>query len=97
MQNSFDLPKILPFFVNFFAKNYLVRPLTEYFWNSKQTEIFLNTYQQKRAFSELKDFEEKLRNDLFKILHDAFEYFNLHSSCQERFPNFGDFNALLYE
>jgi hypothetical protein len=51
---------LVPFFVNFLAKNYLVRPLTEYFWNSKQTEIFLNTYQQKRAFSELKDFEEKL-------------------------------------
>jgi hypothetical protein len=51
---------LVPFLVNFFAKNYLVRPLTEYFWNSKQTEIFLNTYQQKRAFSELKDFEEKL-------------------------------------
>jgi hypothetical protein len=51
---------LVPFLVNFFAKNYVVRPLTEYFWNSKQTEIFLNTYQQKRAFSELKDFEEKL-------------------------------------
>jgi hypothetical protein len=50
----------VPFLVNFFAKNYLVRPLTEYFWNSQQTEIFLNTYQQKRAFAELKDFEEKL-------------------------------------
>uniref|UniRef100_A0AB39A676 Potassium/proton antiporter CemA n=1 Tax=Borodinellopsis insignis TaxID=3229915 RepID=A0AB39A676_9CHLO len=51
---------IVPFFVNFLAKNYLVRPLTEYFWNTKQTEIFLNSYQQKRAFAELKDFEEKL-------------------------------------
>nr|YP_009185039.1 chloroplast enveloppe membrane protein [Characiochloris acuminata]ALO63268.1 chloroplast enveloppe membrane protein [Characiochloris acuminata] len=51
---------IVPFLVNLFAKNYLVRPLTEYFWNTKQTEIFLNSYQQKRAFAELKDFEEKL-------------------------------------
>lgn len=50
----------VPFFVNFMAKTYVVRPLTEYFWNGKQTEIFLNSYQQKRAFSELKDFEEKL-------------------------------------
>lgn len=50
----------VPFFVNFLAKNYVVRPLTEYFWNTKQTEIFLNSYQQKRAFAELKDFEEKL-------------------------------------
>jgi hypothetical protein len=46
--------------VNFLAKSYVVRPLTEYFWNTKQTEIFLNSYQQKHAFAELKDFEEKL-------------------------------------
>jgi hypothetical protein len=51
---------IVPFLVNFFAKTYLVRPLTEYFWNTQQTEIFLNSYQQKRAFAELKNFEEKL-------------------------------------
>jgi hypothetical protein len=50
----------VPFLVNFFAKTYLVRPLTEYLWNTQQTEIFLNSYQQKRAFAELKDFEEKL-------------------------------------
>jgi len=50
----------VPFLVNFFAKNYLIHPLTEYFWNTKQTEIFLNSYQQKRAFAELKEFEEKL-------------------------------------
>jgi hypothetical protein len=50
----------VPFLVNFFAKTYLVRPLTEYFWNTQQTEIFLNSYQQKRAFAELKNFEEKL-------------------------------------
>ena len=51
---------VVPFLVNFFAKNYLVRPLTEYFWNTQQNEIFLNSYQQKRAFAELKDFEEKI-------------------------------------
>ena len=50
----------VPFLVNFFAKTYLVRPITEYFWNTQQTEIFLNSYQQKRAFAELKNFEEKL-------------------------------------
>jgi hypothetical protein len=50
----------VPFIVNFFAKNYLVHPLTEYFWNTQQNEIFLNSYQQKRAFVELKEFEEKL-------------------------------------
>ena len=50
----------VPFLVNFVAKNYLIHPLTEYYWNTKQSEIFLNSYQQKRAFAELKEFEEKL-------------------------------------
>ena len=49
-----------PFLVNFFAKNYLIRPLTEYCWNQKQNEIFLNSYQQENAFLELQDFEEKI-------------------------------------
>nr|AYQ94653.1 chloroplast envelope membrane protein [Dictyochloris fragrans] len=50
----------VPFLVNFVAKSYLVKPITEYFWNTQQTEIFLNSYQQKRAFSELHEFEQKL-------------------------------------
>ena len=50
----------VPLTMNFLAKNYLVRPLTEYYWNTHQPEIFLNSYQQKRAFTELQDFEEKI-------------------------------------
>jgi hypothetical protein len=50
----------VPLFINFIAKNYLVRPITEYYWNTNQPEIFLNSYQQKRAFTELQDFEEKI-------------------------------------
>ena len=50
----------VPLTINFLAKNYLVRPLTEYYWNTHQPEIFLNSYQQKRAFTELQDFEEKI-------------------------------------
>nr|YP_009632284.1 chloroplast envelope membrane protein [Parallela transversalis]AYQ22873.1 chloroplast envelope membrane protein [Parallela transversalis] len=48
-----------PFLIHFFSKNYLVRPITEYYWNSKQSEIFLNSHQQKLAFHELQEFEEK--------------------------------------
>jgi hypothetical protein len=33
----------VPFMVNYFSKTYLVSPLTEYFWNTQQTEIFLNS------------------------------------------------------
>ena len=50
----------VPLTINFFAKNYLVRPITEYYWNTHQPEIFLNSYQQKKAFTELQDFEEKI-------------------------------------
>nr|AYQ94425.1 chloroplast envelope membrane protein [Chloromonas rosae] len=50
----------VPFLVNVASKNYLIRPLTEYCWNQKQSEIFLNAYQQKHAFAELQDFEEKV-------------------------------------
>ena len=55
----------VPFLVNFVSKNYLLHPLIQYIWNNQQTEIFLNSYQQKRAFSELKDFEEKLYFESF--------------------------------
>lgn len=50
----------VPLFVNFCSKTYLIRPITEYYWNSQQPEIFLNSYMQKRAFNELKDFEERI-------------------------------------
>ncbi len=50
----------VPFLVNLFAKSYLVQPLIEYVWNQPEQEIFLNSYQQKRAFAELNDYEEKL-------------------------------------
>lgn len=51
---------IVPFLVNLVSKVYLVRPITEFYWNSKQPEIFLNSYQQQRAFAELHEFEEKI-------------------------------------
>ena len=51
---------IIPLVVNFLAKTFFLMPLTEYLWNTQQNEIFLNLYQENRAFSELHDFEEKL-------------------------------------
>ena len=50
----------VPFVVNFAAKHYIVKPITEYFWNTSHPEIFLNSYEQKRAFAELENFEEKI-------------------------------------
>ena len=51
---------VIPLVVNFLAKTFFLMPLTEYLWNTQQNEIFLNLYQENRAFSELHDFEEKL-------------------------------------
>ena len=51
---------IVPLVVNLISKTYFVRPITEFYWNSKQPEIFLNSYQQERAFAELHEFEEKI-------------------------------------
>jgi hypothetical protein len=50
----------VPLTVNFLAKTYCIRPITEYYWNTHNHEIFLNSYQQKKAFRELKNFEEKI-------------------------------------
>jgi hypothetical protein len=50
----------VPLGINFISKNYLIRPVTQYYWNTHNHEIFLNSYQQKRAFTELKNFEEKI-------------------------------------
>nr|AYQ94605.1 chloroplast envelope membrane protein [Chlorosarcina stigmatica] len=77
---------VVPLLVNLCSKNYIIRPLTEYFWNTQNTEIFLNASQQKRAFAELQEFEEQLYfdslvaslkkehlhyNDNHKILHES--------------------------
>jgi hypothetical protein len=51
---------IVPLVVNLISKTYFVRPITEFYWNSKQPEIFLNSYQQEHAFAELHEFEEKI-------------------------------------
>ena len=51
---------IVPLVVNFLGRNFVVMPLTNYLWNKQQNDIFLNVYQQNRAFSELHDFEEQL-------------------------------------
>ncbi|RYX79756.1 CemA family protein [bacterium] len=50
----------IPLLVNYTVKSFLLTPLTEHFWNSPQGEIFLNEYQEKRAFAEMQDFSDKI-------------------------------------
>lgn len=69
----------VPLTINFISKNYLVRPITEYYWNTHQPEIFLNSYQQKRAFTELQDFEEKIYfESLILSSSGQYNHFNLY-------------------
>ena len=51
---------VIPFLVNLLIKSFFLVPFTEYFWNNNQTDIFLNSYQEEKAFEELKNFEDKL-------------------------------------
>lgn len=51
---------VIPLLINYLLKNFLLIPVTENFWNRQQNEIFLNSYQQDRAFEEIQKFEEKI-------------------------------------
>ena len=51
---------IFPLLLNFLLKTLFLTPLIEFFWNTNQNEIFLNSYQQSRALKEIENFEEKL-------------------------------------
>jgi len=53
----------IPLIINYLLKNFLLIPVTENLWNRQQPEIFLNSYQQERAFHELQKFQEKLYFD----------------------------------
>nr|YP_001019143.1 envelope membrane protein [Chlorokybus atmophyticus]Q19V69.2 RecName: Full=Potassium/proton antiporter CemA; AltName: Full=Chloroplast envelope membrane protein A; Short=CemA [Chlorokybus atmophyticus]ABD62176.2 chloroplast enveloppe membrane protein [Chlorokybus atmophyticus]WKT05634.1 chloroplast enveloppe membrane protein [Chlorokybus atmophyticus] len=50
---------------NHVSSRILLRPCAEYLWNMRQTDIFINSSQEERAFLELQRFEDKTR---FEIL-----------------------------
>lgn len=49
-----------PLFFQFLSKQFLFKPAVEYIWNTQQSTIFLNISQEKRAFQQIENFEEKL-------------------------------------
>lgn len=53
----------VPVVVNIVSKAFIITPFVEYFWNTHQSELFLNMQQQKTALIELKEFEEVLYFD----------------------------------
>ena len=50
----------IPIATNWFVSSWLLSPIIEHFWNTQQNEIFLNSYQEERAFAELEFFSDKL-------------------------------------
>lgn len=73
----------IPLIINFLLKSLLLTPLTEFFWNNYQSEIFLNSYQQNRALKEIQNFEEKL---YFETLIED-RGFDIISTNQEAFSS----------
>nr|YP_009105951.1 chloroplast enveloppe membrane protein [Gloeotilopsis sterilis]AIT94744.1 chloroplast enveloppe membrane protein [Gloeotilopsis sterilis] len=63
----------IPLLFNFFVKFFILLPLTNCFWNTYQNKIFLNSYQQERAFKEIKFFEEKIYFE--SLLEDELKIF----------------------
>jgi len=55
----------IPLVVTLVAKTFLLRPLTEYMWNTQNEDIFLNSYLEKEALTELQDFEDQLFFEYF--------------------------------
>ena len=50
----------IPIATNWLVSSWLLSPIIEHFWNTQQNEIFLNSYQEERAFAEMESFSEKL-------------------------------------
>jgi len=64
----------IPLLINFILKSLFLLPITEFFWNNLQTEIFINSSQKNRALKELKFFEEKI---YFETLVNSSDFRNI--------------------
>nr|YP_009258748.1 chloroplast enveloppe membrane protein [Cylindrocystis brebissonii]ANI25827.1 chloroplast enveloppe membrane protein [Cylindrocystis brebissonii] len=53
-----------PWLFSFFCKLFIFQPLINYYWNTKQHQIFLNSLQQEAAFKRLQEIEELLWLDI---------------------------------
>nr|YP_009774600.1 chloroplast envelope membrane protein [Aphanochaete confervicola]QJA13869.1 chloroplast envelope membrane protein [Aphanochaete confervicola] len=94
---SLLLVLFIPFFINIFTKIYVFRPLVEFFWDRKQTEIFLNYELQEKAFSDIKNFEEKIYFDyLIKIDNHYYQEQNVRLE-QDLVLKDKDSNLLLFQ
>jgi hypothetical protein len=70
----------IPLFVNIGSKAFFFEPFAQYIWNTHQHEIFLNSYQENRAFLEMQDFSERI---FFESLIKDENSLNTYSSSFE--------------
>nr|YP_010933289.1 chloroplast enveloppe membrane protein [Streptofilum capillatum]WKT08518.1 chloroplast enveloppe membrane protein [Streptofilum capillatum]WKT08618.1 chloroplast enveloppe membrane protein [Streptofilum sp. BC4-VF8pt]WKT08717.1 chloroplast enveloppe membrane protein [Streptofilum sp. ZNP2-VF4pt] len=50
-----------PMLISFCCKSLVLQPLVQEWWNTGQSEIFINSYQQKKALFELQAFEDQIQ------------------------------------
>ncbi|WP_313889983.1 MULTISPECIES: CemA family protein [Nostoc] len=56
---------IVPLLVNNLFKTFVIQPLIYKYWSQETSKIFLNSYQEEKALTELKKFERKIQ---FEVL-----------------------------
>jgi hypothetical protein len=79
----------IPLLVNYLIKTFVLLPITENLWNTRQSEIFLNSYQQDYAFQEFQKFQEKLYFDYLLDDTDIFSETKLKNQIfSSSFNNF---------
>lgn len=69
LQRILSIRYLLSFFfflviTNYLLKTICLKPYAEYLWNIRQTDIFINSSQEERAFLELQSYEDKLRFEM---------------------------------
>ena len=75
---------ITPIVVNQTSKNFLFDPFINYIWNKQQSNIFLNSSQEERAFAELQRFEERLHFEiLLDNIHES-SYFTMQAKIKQK-------------
>jgi hypothetical protein len=81
----------IPLVINIIAKNWVIGPLTDYFWNGTHPEIFLNIDQQKRAFSDLQNLEDEIYFEALTLEEDSILSVAVRALAKGQAQNINDF------
>lgn len=75
---------ITPIIINQTSKNFLLDPFINYIWNKQQSNIFLNSSQEERAFAELQRFEERLHFEILLGSVNESSYFSVQTKIKQK-------------